>query len=291
MKLKFSKEPYNYGGLEPISWAKAKVAILPVPYEGTTTYGAGTGQGPAAIIEASRHMELWDTEINQDISRLGFFTLQELEPDMAGPEATSQRINSEVVKIIQSKKWPLILGGEHSITPGVVAALKTKYKNLSVLQIDAHADLRESYQGSKYSHACALKRVHDLGVPAVAVGIRSVSEEEIQFIKQAKLKERIFQAPAIPVEQVVKSLSDTVYITVDIDAFDPSLVPGTGTPEPGGLTWYQVLNLLRAVAKAKKIVGADIVELAPIAGQPAGDFLAAKLGYKIIGYSFFGRKL
>jgi len=290
MQLKFQKEPYNYGGLPEVTWAKAKVAILPVPYESTTTYGAGTARGPAAIIEASRHMELWDTEFNKDFTRLGFFTFPELEPDMSGPEATTHRIQKVVADIIKNKKWPLVLGGEHSITPGVVAALKNSYKNLSVLQIDAHTDLREEYQGSKWSHACAMKRVYDMGVPITAVGIRSISEEEAKFIKKAGLEKRIFQDTEIPIDKVVKNLSDQVYITVDIDGFDPSLVPGTGTPEPGGLVWHQVLDLIREVAKHKKIVGADIVELSPIPGQPAGDFLAAKLGYKIIGYSFFGKR-
>jgi len=289
MQLKFQKEPYNYGGLREVSWAKAKVAILPVPYESTTTYGAGTAKGPSAIIEASRHMELWDTELNKDFTRLGFFTFPELEPDMSGPEATVGRIQKVVADILKNKKWPLVLGGEHSITPGVVAALKNNYKNLSVLQIDAHTDLRQEYQGTKWSHACAMKRVYDMGVPVTAVGIRSVSEEEVKFIKKAGLEKRIFQDIEIPIDKVVKNLSDQVYITVDIDGFDPSLVPGTGTPEPGGLFWHQVLDLIKEVAKHKKIVGADIVELAPIPGQPAADFLAAKLGYKIIGYSFFGK--
>lgn len=290
MKLKYQKEPYNYGGLLETSWPKAKVAILPVPYESTITYGGGTSKGPAAIIEASRHVELWDSELGRDISKLGFFTLPELEPDMSGPQAQIKRVEYTVANILKDKKWPLVLGGEHSITPGVVAALKKHYKNLSVLQIDAHTDLRDEYQGSRWSHACAMKRVYDLGVPVVAVGIRSVSEDDVQFIKKARLSDRIFAAPEIPIAKVLKGLSDQVYITVDVDGFDPSIMPGTGTPEPGGLGWYQVINLIREVAKVKKIVGADIVELAPIAGQPAGDFLAAKLGYKIIGYSFFGKK-
>lgn len=290
MKLKYQKEPYNYGGLLETSWPKAKVAILPVPYESTITYGGGTSRGPAAIIEASRHVELWDSELGRDVSKLGFFTLPELEPDMSGPQAQVKRVEDAVTNIIKDKKWPLVLGGEHSITPSVVAALKRNYKNLSVLQIDAHTDLRDEYQGSRWSHACAMKRVYDLGVPVVAVGIRSVSEDDVQFIRKARLSDRIFEASEIPIAKVLKGLSDQVYITVDVDGFDPSIMPGTGTPEPGGLGWYQVIDLIREVAKVKKIVGADIVELAPIVGQPAGDFLAAKLGYKIIGYSFFGKK-
>jgi len=290
MKLQYTKEPYNFGGLTPVPWPRAKVAVLPVPYESTTTYGGGTSRGPAAIIEASRHMEFWDSELSRDFSRLGFATLPELEPDMSGPEATVARVRQAVEAMLKDKKWPLVLGGEHSITPGVVAAIKAKYRQVSVLQIDAHTDLREEYQGTKWSHACAMKRVHDLGVPTVAVGIRSTCEEEIAFIKKAGLASRIFPAPEVPIDKIVKLLGDQVYITVDIDGFDPSLVPGTGTPEPGGLTWYQVVALLRAVGKHKKIVGADIVELAPIANQPAGDFLAAKLAYKIIGYAHFGRR-
>lgn len=290
MKLKHTKEPFNFGGLTPVPWPKAKIAVLPVPYESTTTYGGGTSKGPAAIIEASRHLELWDSELSRDVSRLGIATLPELEPDMTGPEATVIRVREAVAGLLKDKKWPLMLGGEHSITPGAVAAVKAKYKNLSVLQIDAHTDLREEYQGTRWSHACAMRRVYELGVPAVAVGIRSNCEEEIAFIKKAKLSGRIFEAPEVPVEKIVKQLSDQVYITVDIDGFDPSLVPGTGTPEPGGLNWYQVVNLLKVVAQHKKIVGADIVELAPLANQPAGDFLATKLAYKIIGYAFYGKR-
>ncbi|MFA4936725.1 MAG: agmatinase [Patescibacteria group bacterium] len=290
MKLKYQKEPFNFGGLEPATWDKARVAVLPIPYESTTTYGGGTARGPSAIIDASRHMELWDIELGKDFSRLGFFTFPELEPDMSGPEQTMGRIQDAVAEIVKDEKWPLVLGGEHSITPAVVAAVQSKYKKLSVLQIDAHTDLRNEYQGTKYSHACAMRRVYDLNIPTAAVGIRSVSEEETKFISNAKLASRIFYAPEIPVDTVLKCLSDYVYITVDVDGFDSSIMPGTGTPEPGGLNWYQVIDLLRAVGKQKKIVGADIVELAPIPGQPAEDFLAAKLAYKIIGYSFFGRK-
>ncbi|MEK7496622.1 MAG: agmatinase [Patescibacteria group bacterium] len=287
MKLKHQKELYNFGGLPEVLWAKAKVAILPVPYESTTTYGGGTSRGPSAIIEASRHLELWDSELNKDVSRLGFFTFPELEPDMSGPQGTVKRVQEAVAGVLKNKKWPLVLGGEHSITPGVVAALKTKYKNLSVLQIDAHTDLRDEYQGTKWSHACAMRRVYDLGVPVTAVGIRSTCEEEISFIKKAGLQDKIFAAPEVPIDKILKCLTDQVFITVDLDGFDPSFIPGTGTPEPGGLNWYQVVELMRAVGKYKKIVGADVVELAPITGQPAGDFLAAKLAYKIIAYAHY----
>ncbi len=287
MKLKFQKEPYNFCGVDPVTWKRARVTILPVPYEATVTYSSGTARGPAAIIDASRHMELWDTEVNRDFSRLGFFTFPELEPDMSSPEVTILRVREAVAGILKDNKWPLILGGEHSLTPGVVAAMKDKFKNISVLQIDAHTDLRKEYQGTKYSHACAMKRVYDLGALITAVGIRSVSEEEASFIKKSGLASHIFLAPEVPLEKIIKQLSDKVYVTVDIDGFDPSFVPSTGTPEPGGLAWYQVINLLKEVARKKKIVGADIVELAPIPGQSASNFLAAKLAYKIIGYSFF----
>lgn len=290
MKYPFAKEPFNFGGLPEVAWAKARVAIVPVPYESTTTYGGGTARGPAAIIEASRHMELWDTELGRDVSHLGFATLPELEPDLSSPEAQARRVQQTLLSVVKDKKWPLVLGGEHSITPGVVAALKSRYKDLSVLQIDAHTDLRDEYQGTRWSHACAMRRVDDLHVKAVAVGIRSTCEEENAFIKKAGLQNRIFQAPNVPIAQILKLLSGQVYVTVDLDGFDPGLVPGTGTPEPGGLNWYQVVELLRELGRHKNIVGGDIVELAPIPGQPAGDFLAAKLAYKLIGYSFFGRK-
>jgi len=178
----------------------------------------------------------------------------------------------------------LSLGGEHTISYGLISAFKEKYKDFSVLQIDAHSDLRDEYEGTKFSHACVMRRVRDLGISVTGVGIRSQDETEIGYMKKKKIK-TIFYAPMIPLKKIISSLSKNVYITFDVDGLDPSIMPSTGTPEPGGLGWYEVLSLIKQVAKERKIVGADIVELSPLKGIIFPDFLAAKLAYKIIGYS------
>ena len=258
--------------------------IFPVPYETTTYYKTGTKEGPKAIIEASRHMELYDIALKKNISEVGIFTLPEMSCSKNSSKEVFLQIKKATSQLIEDKKLVVMLGGEHSITPGAVAAFKEKYNNLSVLQIDAHTDLRDEYQGTKYHHACAMKRVRDLGVPVTAVGIRSQDQAEAEYIKKEKIK-TIFYAPAIPLKKIISSLSKNVYITFDVDGLDPSIMPSTGTPEPGGLGWYEVLNLIKQVAKEKKIVGVDIVELAPLPGIIFPDFLIAKLAYKIISYA------
>ena len=286
MKTPFypTPEPYNFGGLENQSYAKAKVAVFPIPFEATTSYMPGTKFGPQAIIEASRHMELYDIELKKDISKIGMYTLPELLSSKSSPEAAVREIEKAVSQLLNDKKFVLSLGGEHSITSGIVAAFKKKHRDLSVLQIDAHSDLRDEYEGTKFNHACAMKRVRDLGVSVTAVGIRSQEEAEADYIKEKKIK-TIFYAPDLPIKKIISSLSKNIYLTFDLDGLDPSIMPSTGTPEPGGLGWYETLNLIKQVAKSKKIVGADIVELSPLPGIVFPDFLAAKLAYKIIGYS------
>ncbi|MDP2926877.1 MAG: agmatinase [bacterium] len=286
-RLRFSyptTELYNFGGLEEQDYEKAKVVVFPVPYEATTSYISGTKWGPKAIIEASRHLELFDIELKKDISKIGIFTLPELSSSKDSPREVVKEIKKAVSQLLQDKKFVLMLGGEHGITPGSVAAFKEKYRDLSVLQIDAHSDLRDEYEGTKFSHACAMRRVHDLGVAVTAVGIRSQEESEADYIRKERIK-TIFYAPKIPVQKIISTLSKNVYLTFDIDGLDPSIMPATGTPEPGGLGFYEVLNLIKRVAKARRIVGADLVELSPLPGVVAPDFLAAKLAYKIIGYS------
>jgi agmatinase len=186
--------------------------------------------------------------------------------------------------ILSKDKFPFLLGGEHSITLGGVEALKEKHSNLSVLQLDAHLDLLDEYCGSRYTHACVMRRIQDLKIPTVQVGIRSIDPETEDYMKSGKIK-NIFQAPKIPVEKVLENLTEDVYLTVDLDVFDSGIMPSVGTPVPGGLGWYEVLDLIEKVAKKKNIVGADVVELCPIPGMVAPDFLAAKLVYKIISYT------
>ncbi len=280
-----SSEAFNFGGLDGQSYQKAKAVVFPVPYEATTSYMTGTKFGPAAIIDASRHMELYDIEFKKDITNIGIFTLPEIVCSKNSPWEAVQEIKKTISRILADNKFVLTLGGEHTLTVGAVAAFKEKYKDLSVLQIDAHTDLRDDFEGTKYNHACAMRRVREMGVLITAVGIRSQDESEANYIKKEKIK-TIFYAPNLPVSKIIATLSKNVYLTFDVDGLDPSIMPATGTPEPGGLGWYEVLNLIKQVAKARKIVGADVVELSPLAGIVFPDFLAAKLAYKIIGYSF-----
>lgn len=277
--------PYNFGALKNQNFKKAKIIIVPVPYDPSTTYKSGTREGPQAIVDASRHIdEVFETKKGTVFKDSGaIFTFDEVELCQESPEKMMEGLEQLMDKLVGQKKIPLMLGGEHSLTLGPVRALKKKYKNLSILQIDAHTDLRDEYEGNKYSHACVMRRIRDLGILAVQVGIRSFDKEIDDYIKEEKIK-TIFPAPALPIQKIINCLSSNVYLTVDLDGFDPSIMPAVGTPEPGGLGWYEVLRLIESVSKKKNIVGADIVELCPIPGFIAPDYLAAKLTYKIINF-------
>ncbi len=282
----FAALPREYAAFE-----NSKAVILPIPYEHTTSYKSGTGNAPAAIISASRQLELYDAELKYEPYRAGICTLDELEPRLGGAGQMEGRIAEVADWLLGAGKLPVALGGEHSLSLGLVKALALEYPGLSVLQLDAHADLRDSYQGNKYSHACTMRRISELA-PFVPVGIRSLCRAEADWIENKKLE--IFRAQDIidnykwPLE-VVKRLSDEVYITIDLDVFDPGIMPAVGTPEPGGLGWYAVLGLLRLVAGEKRIVGFDVVERSPPRGNTAPDFMAAKLVYKLLGYIFDGK--
>lgn len=287
-KLNYQKaEPFNFGGLANQDFQTSKVAIFPVPYSSTTYWNPNTKDGPKALIEASRHMELYDLELGKDVSKAGIFTLDALSPSKNSPEEVMEQIEGVIAQVLKAKKFPLMIGGEHSITFGAVKASTKHFKNFSVLQLDAHTDLRDEFEGTKYHHGTVIRRIYeDLKIPVTQVGIRSISEEEVRYIKKSK-KEHIFYAPSLPLEEIISSLEENVYLTCDLDFLDPSIMPSTGTPEPGGYTWYQALEIIKAVAIQRKIIGADIVELSPIPGNSAPDFLAAKLAYKLIGYTHF----
>lgn len=283
--------PWNFGGLEDAhaSLANSRAVVLPVPYDFSTTYQGGARWGPRAILEASRNMELWDEELGATY-RAGIHTLAELEPTALGPEAQAERVERAVGWILDQGRLPAMLGGEHSITAGAVAAAARRFPGLSVLQLDAHADMRDRYLDSPYSHACVMRRVRER-VPAASVGIRSMSEEEAEFLEAHPApmwSPRQFRALR-GFGNVLDALSDEVYVTFDLDALDPSALPATGTPEPGGLDWYEAVDLLQAVAERSRIVGFDVVELAPIPGQVASDFLAARLVYRLIGLALARR--
>ena len=284
----------EYGGTTPTTtdFEHARVVILPIPLDRTTSYMPGTRNGPHGILVASAHMELWDEETQTDVHSIGIFTLPEMEFPFGSMDDVVGEIRRVTTELVSRDKFPFILGGEHSITPAVVSALAAKHPGLSVLQIDAHADLRDSFMGTPHNHACAMRRTLEFA-RTTQVGIRSLSPEEAAAAPA--LTTEIFydfnmRANADWVDRVVDSLSEQVYITIDVDGLDPAIMPATGTPEPGGLSWYEALTLLRRVIERRSVVGCDLVELSPIPGHVAPNFLCAKLIYKILSYRF-GREV
>lgn len=259
---------------------------MPVPYDSTTSWRSGTRDGPRAIIDASRYLELYDLELDREIYKVGIHTLPEIEPEMSGPESMLERVYQVTGEIIDQKRMLLMLGGEHSLTLGAVKAYREKYEGLSVLQLDAHADLRDSFQGTKFSHATVMRRVYEL-CPVIPVGIRSLSLDEHRFMVESGIKP--FYAHDLnwddqTVKCIIASLSNEIYVTLDVDVLDPSIMSATGTPEPGGMGWYEVLGLLRKVSQARQVVGFDLMELCPNEGPLSCAFLIAKLAYKLVGY-------
>lgn len=281
--------PLNFGGFEHLrSFDDSKIVVLPVPFERTTSYVAGTRNGPREILLASGQVELWDEETRSEAFDRGIYTLPELEPASQDMRGALDEIGRAAASIVERDKFLVVLGGEHSVSVPIVEAFAARTPNLSVLQIDAHADQRESYQGSPYSHACAMRRIVE-HVPCVQVAIRSLCKEESEAIPG--LRTRVFwdhdmrRDPAW-IEEVVASLTDNVYLTVDVDGLDPAIMPATGTPEPGGLSWHETMALVRAVASHRHLVGCDVVELCPLPGMVGPNFLCAKLIYKILSYRF-----
>jgi agmatinase len=285
--------PENFGGIpdEHSLYETARAIIFPVPLERSTSYEHGTRNGPSAILSASRHMELYDDELEMEpYKEIGIATLPAIDTTDGTMEEVLAELYTAQLGLLEDGKFPVAIGGEHSLTPPLVSATAKKFKDLTVLQIDAHADLRDEYQGNSASHACAMRRVVEV-CPAVQVGIRSLCEEEAKAIPHLRTKvywaKDIVRAPMKAwIAKVLDDLGPNVYLTIDLDGFDPSVVPATGSPEPGGLDWHQVTSLVRAVADHKKIVAMDVVELLPQPGDHASDFLAAKLIYKCLGYIF-----
>jgi len=278
----FGALPSSYTGLET-----AKVVILPVPYDSTTEWHSGTREGPQAIIGASQYLELYNIELDQEIYKLGIHTLPEIQPLLSGPEEMVQRAYHVAKQLIQQAKFVVMLGGEHSLSLEMVQALKEEYQDFCVLQLEAHADLRNEHSGTKYSHACVMRRVLEL-CPIIQVGMRSLSREEQQFLNQNRMRLFYISTPTSDLawpQQIVALLHDNVYVSIDLDVFDPSIMPAVGTPEPGGMQWHEVLNLVRLVTLHKHVIGFDLVELCPREGPTSCAFLAAKLAYKLIGYA------
>lgn len=260
---------------------KSKIVILPVPYDRTSTWIKGADKGPFALLEASPELELYDIDTGYEVYRQGIYTLPPVPVNLP-PEEMVKAVEGRVLEFLDKDKFVVLLGGEHSVSIGSVRAHAGKYNDLSVLSLDAHADLREEYQGSRFNHACVAARIKE-SCHVVEVGVRSMSLEE----KDKLPPEDIFFAKDIVgragwTREAVSRLRDNVYVTIDLDVFDPAVMPSTGTPQPGGLDWYQVMSLLEAVARDKNVVGFDVVELCPSRSNKAPDFLAAKLVYKFL---------
>lgn len=280
-----------FGGDEAAStFDDAGVAVLPVPYEATVSYGGGTAKGPEAILRASTQVELYDEQLASEPFHAGIFTDPMLDVD-GTTEHVVRRIETRFGELMDAGKWVVMLGGEHAITPGGVAAAASRHPELTVVQLDAHADLRQQYAGDRWSHACAMARCVDLGVPITAIGIRNYCVDEAQWIRQGIPGYRIVHAWEMEhetwIERALDGLDEKpVYLTIDLDYFDPSVIPATGTPEPGGGAWWPTLRFLDRLIKRTNVVACDLVELAPSPGLHHADFTAARLAYKLIGMRF-----
>lgn len=283
----------NFGGIDEEQYSSfdaARVLVWPVSYEGTVSYGTGTAAGAMAIVDASRNMELYEEETDTEVYKLGIHTLPEFTPRET-PEAMMFGLYGRTKELLDTGKFICMLGGEHSISAPVIQAHNEKFDNLSVLQIDAHADLRDTYDGTPHSHASIMARVvKDMRIPSVQVGIRSISGDEARSLKDG-LPTKIFWARDIVgrtdwIDDAIDSLTENVYLTIDIDGLDPSIVPTTGTPEPGGLGWYETLTLIRKLAEKKRVVGMDLVEYSYFENYDSPAFLCSKLVYKSLSYIF-----
>lgn len=284
----------NFGGIAEAEFSDfepARILVWPISYEGTVSFGTGTGLGAKAVIDASRNMELYDEETDAEVYKLGIHTLDE-SPSIDPPESMMQSLYARANWLVAHDKFIAMIGGEHSVSTPVIRAHAEHFENLSVLQIDAHADLRDTYDGTPHSHASIMARVvRDMRIPSVQCGIRSISAEEALVLDD--LPTRIFWAKDIVGrtdwwDDAVDGLTENVYLTIDIDGLDPSLVAQTGTPEPGGLGWYETLGLIRTLARKKRVVGMDLTEYSYVEGFDASAFLCAKLIYKSLAYIFEG---
>lgn len=274
---------------------RAQVAILPIPYEATTTYRRGCENGPAALLEASDQLEYYDEELEREIAfEVGIYTTEPIADTRNGQKVSPLDMlhltQKRVQQLARDNKFVIAIGGEHSITVGVVEAYRQIYpeESFTVVQIDAHGDLRQEYEGSIYNHACVMRRIVDMGLPTLQIGIRAICKEEADLIKQKQLT--VFRAREIAtqpdwMERAISSIqTKRVFLTIDLDGIDPTLIPGVGTPEPGGLNWYSLITFLRRLFESYQVIGCDIMELAPVIDSVVSEFTAAKLAYKLIGY-------
>ena len=276
----------NFGGNEVVyNYQESEIIIVPVPYDETSTWMKGADKGPDAILDASVNLEFYDIETSSEAHLKGIFTVPPVL-QKESPELLTEDVCYRILTLLADKKFPVVIGGNHTVSIGSVKAFSEFYNDLSVLQLDAHSDLRQEYEGSKFNHACAMARAREFA-PVVQVGIRSMSAEELPYVE----KDRIFYAHELYndkdlYKKALDKLSENVYITIDLDVFDPSLMPSTGTPEPGGPEYFELMHFLRDVIKSRNVVGFDVVELCPSATNKAPDFIAAKVIYQLLSYRF-----
>lgn len=275
---------------EEMRYESAAIAILPVPYDGTSTWIKGADRGPEALLDASYNLEFYDIETESEVYKQGIATLDPVVEN-SSPEAMSEEVERRVERILDDGKFPVLIGGEHSVSIGAFRAMARRYPNISILQLDAHSDMRDEYEGSPCNHACVMARAKELTPNITQVGIRSTAREELHNIDP----ERTFYAHRIAedsgwIERVSSQLGEEVYITIDLDVLDPSVLPSTGTPEPGGLSYREVISLLRRIIEQHRVVGLDVVELCPNPSAKASDFLAAKLIYQFLSLLYADRK-
>lgn len=278
-----------FAGLEPpySDLQKAKTVILPVPYDSTSEWRSGSRHGPQAIIDASQYLELYDLGLDRDIYKIGISTLPQVEPLLSSPQDMIDRVYQVTKDLIRQDKFVVLLGGEHTISLGAVRAFKEAFPGLCVLQLDAHADLRDEYLGTKYGQACVMRRILEI-CSISQVGVRSLSWEEKQFLTQNNLKPFYMSSlisSKASMARIVDSLSEDVYVTIDVDVLDPSIMSAVGTPEPDGMSWRQILGIIESVARQRHIVGFDLMEFCPAEGSSSCAYLLAKLAYEFIGYA------
>ncbi|MBI4040499.1 MAG: agmatinase [Deltaproteobacteria bacterium] len=284
--------PNHFLGLEKefSDYAPSKTVVIPAPFEASTSYQQGTSRGPQSVITASHQVETFDIELGQDCHTQGIHTLAELAVQGKSAKTACDLLYKETKKILDDGKWPIMLGGEHTISYGLFQALFERYPDLSIFHIDAHTDMREAYEGNPYSHASILYLIRKQCKKTVHVGIRSMCEEEALYVKKNNIPvyyDFETRKTGLPQDEILGHLSKNVYITVDVDGLSPQVVPSTGTPEPGGLGYYETLDVLKKIFKSKNVVGMDFVEMMPIPNVVYGDFAVAKIIYKCIGYKYF----
>jgi agmatinase len=276
----------NFGGSEVVySYAESGIIIVPVPYDETSTWIKGADKGPDAVLDASVSLEFYDVETSSEAHLKGINTIAPVL-EKKTPQKLVKAVYDTILSILSEKKYPVIIGGNHTVSIGAIKAFSEYFDNLSVLQLDAHTDMRQIYEGSEFNHACAMARAREFA-SLVQVGIRSMSAEELPFVET----DRIFFSHELYYDKslykkALDKLTDNVYITIDLDVFDPSLMPSTGTPEPGGPSYFELIHFLRDVIKARNVVGFDVVELCPSPTNKAPDFIAAKIIYQLLSYRF-----